>query len=143
MAVSGETGRSCSYHWAESVRRLANVELLVISLTLSRGKVVDDRISPNIIHGFVLGYAESLLPNDHADLSLIVEGLSKLLVRKDVISVRNNGSKALGEDDRMGWLVFLVRAVKARLVELFGMLGIILSNAQDISTANRRKQSYT
>lgn len=134
--------RSYRYHRAESVCRLANVELLVISLALSCRKVVDDRIPPDVIHGFVLRYAESLLPNDHADLALIVESLGKIMVREDVVPVCNNGGIALGEDDRMGWLILFVRAVEARLVELFGMLGVILSDAQDISTADRGEQSY-
>lgn len=118
-----------TYHRAESVRRLADVELLVIPLALSRGDVVDNSISPNVVHGFVLGYAISVLPNDHADLTLIVESLGKLMVREDVISVCDNGGKALCEDDRMCWLILFVRAVKARLIELFGMLGIIFSDA--------------
>lgn len=117
------------YHRAESVRRLANVELLVIPLALSRGEVVDNGISPNVIHGLVLGYAVSVLPNDHTDLTLIVESLGKFIVREDVISVCDNGGKTLCEDDRMGWLILFVGAVKARLIELFGMLGIILSDA--------------
>jgi len=135
-------GRDCTYHRAKSVRRLANVELLVISLALSCGKVVDDRIPPNVIHGFVLRYAESLLPDDHADLALIFESLGEFMVREDIISICNNGGIALGEDDRVGWLILFVRAVEARLVELFGMLGVILSDAQDISTADRGEQSY-
>ena len=117
------------YHRAESVRRLANVELLVISLAVSRSEVVDNRIPPNVIHGFILGYTESLLPNNHAHFALIVESLGKLMVRENVISVGNNGGKALCEDDRMCWLILFVRAVKARLIELFGMLGIIFSDA--------------
>ena len=117
------------YHRAESVRRLANVELLVVPLALSRGEVVDNGISPNVIHGFVEGYAVSVLPNDYADLTLIVKSLGKLMVRENVISVGNNGGKALCEDDRMCWLILFVRAVKARLIELFGMLGIIFSDA--------------
>ena len=114
--------------------------MLVIMLTLSRSEVVDDRITPNVIHGFILGHAIPGLADDHADLTLIVEGLGDLLVRKDIISVGDNGSKAFGEDDGMGWLIFFVRAVKTRLVELFGMLGIVLSDAQDTSTANRGQQ---
>ena len=100
--------RSYRYHRAESVRILANVELLVISLALSRSEVVDDRIPPHVIHGFVLRYADSLLPDDHADLALIVESLGELLVRKDIISAGDNGGEPFGEDDGMGWLIFLV-----------------------------------
>lgn len=108
MTSSDETDKSYKYHRAKSVRRLANVELLVISLALSCSEVVDNRVPPNVIHGFILGYTESLLPDNHADFALIVESLGKLMVRKDVITVGNNGGKALGEDDWMGWLVFFV-----------------------------------
>ena len=108
MTIFDGTDKDYKNHRAKSVRRLANVELLVISLAVSRSEVVDNRIPPNVIHGFILGYTESLLPNNHAHFALIVESLGKLMVRKYLMTVGDDGGKALGEDDWMSWLVFFV-----------------------------------
>ena len=111
----------------------------MISLPLSGSHVVDDGVSPDIVHGIGLGNTKSWFADDDTELSLIVNRLGEFGVRIKLISIRDNGSEAFGENNGMSGLIDLVGTVEPRIVELFGMLGVVLAYTKDVSATDWRK----
>jgi hypothetical protein len=132
LEVSGE-GRSLAYHGAESVGRLADVELLVVPLPLSGSHVVNDGVAPDVLPGILFADPKTRLADNDANLAFIVKALGEPLVRVDILAVSDDRSGSLGEDDGVARRVDLVGAVVPGTVELAGVLHVVFANGEDIA----------
>lgn len=48
-----------TYHWTESVCRLPDIELFVVTLAFPCSHIIDDGVTPDVVHSFVLANAEA------------------------------------------------------------------------------------
>lgn len=100
------------YHWAKCIWAFADIKLFVIPLPLSRRHVVNDGVSPNMIHSVLLCDSEPCLPDNHGDLAFIVRCLREGAMWKDLFSVSNDGCESFCKDNRMRGLVHFIAAVE-------------------------------
>lgn len=77
-------------HRTECIRRLPKIELFVISLSLPSSDIVDDRVTPHMLHSILLFYAPPWCSNDDTNLALIVHSLRELWVRINLVSIAYN-----------------------------------------------------
>jgi hypothetical protein len=104
-------------HRTECIRRLADIELLMVALSLPRSHIIDDGITPDMAHCICLGDSEACFSDNDANLAFEVDGLGEACVREDGLPAGDYASGALGEDYGVRGLVDFVGGVKAGLVE--------------------------
>jgi hypothetical protein len=95
-------------NWAKRVRRLSEVKLLVVSLAFSRGHVVDDGVSPYMIHGILFFDLETWFADNDADFSFVVRTFGETWVREDIVTVGDDRCRPFRENNRMCGLVKFV-----------------------------------
>lgn len=97
-----------THHRAEGIPGLPDIELFVIPLSFSGSDVIDNGVTPDMVHRILFLYPIPSFPDYDTNFSLVVEGLGELRVREDRISVCDDRRGSLRKDDRMRWLVDLV-----------------------------------
>ena len=128
-------------HRAKRVSGLADEELLVVSLFLASGNVVDDGVAPDVGHGVVLvDFERGLVADDDADFAFVVEGLGEGGVRVDRLAAGDDAGGTFGEDDRVAGLVDFVRRVVAGLVEFCSVRGVVLADGEDVPAGQGREK---
>ena len=60
-------------HGRKSVQTLAKIPLLMPRLQIPRAHIVDDRVAENIVRYIFFSHLESVLPNNHAQLALVIQ----------------------------------------------------------------------
>ena len=91
ISIVDDDRYQATYHWAESVWRLSDVELLVVTLAFPRSHIVDDGVAPNVVHCFILVDAEALLANDDTQFTFVVDGFGEFGVRMDFVAIADYG----------------------------------------------------
>jgi hypothetical protein len=126
----------------------------MVPLTFPCGHVINDGVSPNMLHCIGLLNLESTLPNDHPDFSLIIHCICEPRMWEYWVTMGNNACSSFREDDRVCWLVGFVagiisRGIKSRSSQykatlpsvtknsLNRMLIIVFANRKNISAADR------
>lgn len=74
----------------------------MITLPFPRSHIVDNSIAPHMCHSISFADSEARLTNYQTNLTFIVKAVREARVRIYLLTARDNGSKPLGEDDRMG-----------------------------------------
>jgi len=61
-------------HRAEGIKRLAHVPLHVLVLPIARRDVIDDGVTPYVLHRIGFGNAFAAFANDHRQLGFVING---------------------------------------------------------------------
>jgi hypothetical protein len=101
----------------------------MVALSLTSSHIVDNGITPDVLHSVLLGDLVAGFTNDDSNLALIIDGLRKVRMWIDVLPSADDRRETLGEDDGVGWLINLIGAIKPRAVKLLGMVGVVLAYA--------------
>ena len=91
-------------HWQKSVQALAKIPLFVTGLHVSGADIIDHGVTENVVLGLFLGYAVSVLADDHSQLGLVIQALYQVRVSRNALLVANCLIDTFGEIDRI-WTI--------------------------------------
>src|ERR1700734_3177127 len=119
-------------HRTEGVERLPDKPLLMASLKVARGYIVDDGIAPDAAQRGFTADSAAATSYDDAKLGFVVETLRQLGMTGDLGAGADHAARGFCENDRhLGY--FRGARIKAALVELLGVFLVVLADAEDIA----------
>ena len=136
--VRGQDRRA---HRAEAVEPLAEDPLAVPLLQVPRGDIVDDGVAEHVAERVRLADAAPALPDDDAELALVVEPAGRIELAEDRLAGGDDRGVRLAEHHGKGRHHVLRAAVEAGPREFLRVLVVVLADAEDVLRRARDRRT--